>query len=489
MSKNLVLCFEGTSAGFGNPPPSNIIKLFSMLDQNTQTCYYQPGIGTTFGGAVPDIESSTYFKYGLDSIKNSLDAAFALSFESHVQAAYLFLMRFWTPKSKVYIFGFSRGGYTARVLIGFLECFGLFHQGLEMLVPLAWRVYSGWEKAGRPRRDPTSLFLLHLRRLFGQDIRVQFLGIWDTVSLVGILTDRLFPFTTCSSIVDHIRHAQSIDERRAKYRQVPFYVDDHTSDRAVPSLLHRIWIWANSLWFSNHSDTNVSKDILEMWFPGSHGDMGGSWGLDENGKRLSEVPFRWLIAEGCKFGVQLGKDSIESYWERYQPKDSLLLYQHDNLSLRRSKVQEQEIFEGADGVILRCNGRGNSSFLKSIWWWFLELIPFNTKIAKGNGRWTNKFSPNLGKNRVLPPNAQLHWSVFYRLALVDDYRPNNLPPRLGTYIVKLVEETGVSLTEDESASLEALDMESIRTTNLEHIWKRVPDELAHQTGYELMSTA
>lgn len=476
MVKNLVLCFEGTSEGFGIPPPSNVIKLFSMLDKSSQICYYQPGIGTTFGGAVPDIESRGAFHHHLDLAKNTVDAAFALSFDSHVQAAYLFLMRFWEPGARTYIFGFSRGGYAARVLTGFLECFGLFHPGLEELVPMAWKVYREWEKAGRPKRDPNSLFLLQLHRMFGRDIRIHFLGVWDTVNLVGILTDRMFPFTICTAIVDHVRHAQSIDERRARFKHLSFESEVGDCGSSQPTVWSRLLGWLQSR--SGQMPVECSDNILEVWFPGSHGDLGASTGFDEHGKRLSEVPFRWMVAEACNHGLKLDQSSVRSYWETNKPNDSILLYHHDRLSFKKPILPSEKDINTFEENLERFNGRGNSSLLNTLGWWIVELIPFSTRLPDEQGRWSSRFAPNLGQERILPKSARLHWTVFFRLSMVSDYNPGNLPVELGKAFVELLRRAEANIPEEKFLELESYTLNDIRESNLEHIWQQVPDELA-----------
>lgn len=476
MARNLVLCFEGTSEGFGIRPLSNVLKLFSMLDQDSQTCYYQPGIGTTFGGAVPDIASRGALHRYLDLAKNIIDAAFALSFDSHVQAAYLFLMRFWEPGTKTYIFGFSRGGYAAKVLTGFLECFGLFHPGLEELVPMAWKVYREWEKAGRPKRDPNSLFLLQLRRIFGREIRIHFLGVWDTVNLVGFLADRMFPFTTCTAIVDYVRHAQSIDERRARFKHVSFEDQVGDCEREKPNRWSRLRALLST--YSGQTQVSTSDNIMEVWFPGSHGDLGASWGFDENGKRLSEVPFRWMVAEACKYGLKLNKERVSEYWDTNEPKDALTLYHHDHLSFKKPLTEITKSFLMLEEKLERFNGRGSSSFFNTLGWWIVELIPLSTKLPDELGRWGTRFAPNLGKGRVLPLGARFHWSVFFRLSTVSDYKPQNLPSEVGKALVELLRRAEAELLEDEVHSLQQLTVDEIRNTDLEHIWQKVPDELA-----------
>lgn len=479
MTKDLVLCFEGTSQSLGIPPPSNVIKLFSMLDQSSQICYYQPGIGTIYDGAVPDIDSQGHISYAYNTCKNTIDAAFALSFEAQVEDAYLFLMRHWEPNSKIYIFGFSRGGYAARVLSGFLECFGLFRPGQEKLVPTAWKVYKEWEKAGRPERDASSLFLLRMKKLFGREARIHFLGVWDTVNLVGIFRDRIFPFTACTSIVNHVRHAASIDERRTKFKHAPF---DHTcveSDSVAP-VWSNIETWMRSWWSSKPTHVKHSDDIVEVWFPGQHGDIGGGWDFDEEGKRLSEVAFRWMLGEACKYGLRLDETRIKEYWAQNKPNDSILLYHHDMLSLRKSPHKESESFRLSAAEIVRFNGHGNASLFKTIGWWLLEIFPFSTKMPDLTGRWNRRFWPNFGHRRQLPENAIFHWTVFFRMSEVKDYRPRNVPFQCGTSFVDLLKRTGAEFHDSVLESLKSLNAADIRRADLSDIWKQIPDDLARQ---------
>ena len=127
MPKKLILCLDGTSNQFCRDN-TNVVKIAALLDKNAadQMLYYQPGIGT--------IPPPTVFSRTLKWVLTRLDLAFAILLKHHVQDAYRFLMRHYAPEDEIYVFGFSRGAYTARVLAGMVCKVGLLQKGNEELV-------------------------------------------------------------------------------------------------------------------------------------------------------------------------------------------------------------------------------------------------------------------------------------------------------------------------------------------------------------------
>ncbi|AMD20608.1 HDL136Cp [Eremothecium sinecaudum] len=226
--KNLVLCFDGTDNTFGPDPFTNVLKIFRMLESNndgSQMCYYQPGIGTSVS-VLGTIKATTRSKF-----VNTVDSMFAFTLDHHIISAYLFLMEYYEVGDKIFMFGFSRGAFTARVLTGMLERVGLLKRGLEDLAPMAWKLYEAWEYAAQPSQpNYTTTLIDEFRNTFGRNIavRVHFEGLFDSVNSCGIIRDRLFPYTSRSGIVDHVRHAVSIDERRGKLKQQSFSPNPYT---------------------------------------------------------------------------------------------------------------------------------------------------------------------------------------------------------------------------------------------------------------------
>lgn len=165
------------------------------------------------------------------------DSAVGSSFDHHVVGGYRFLMRFYSPGDEIYIFGFSRGAYIARFLAEMLDHVGLLSHGNEEMVSFAWKAFAQWEcrrtAAGddpeeQKKKRQMHEFMKGFRETFSRPVRrIQFLGLFDTVNSVprfetAWMERSKFPYTSRSS-AKVIRHAVSIDERRAKFRQDLMY--------------------------------------------------------------------------------------------------------------------------------------------------------------------------------------------------------------------------------------------------------------------------
>ncbi|CAI4911137.1 ATV_HP_G0040910.mRNA.1.CDS.1 [Saccharomyces cerevisiae] len=222
--KNIILCLDGTRENFGPQPFTNILKLYNLLengDSSEQICYYQPGIGSVGFDAVVDVRR----RLTISHLQNLLDSMFAFSLDNHICSAYLFLMKYFEPGDRIYMFGFSRGAFIARVLAGMIERVGLLSKGLEEMVKMAWQIYEKWEYDSQPNElQYTSTLAEEFKKTFSRDyeVKIHFQGLFDSVNSVGILRDRLFPCTQRSNIVEHVRHCVSLDERRGKFKQLCF---------------------------------------------------------------------------------------------------------------------------------------------------------------------------------------------------------------------------------------------------------------------------
>lgn len=222
MGKTIILCFDGTCENFGPDPFTNVLKIYRLLDTRSQLCYYQPGIGTS-----GDFDAVyTWARYlSWSRLKNLLDSMFAFCLDDHIVSVYLFLMRHYEINDQIYMFGFSRGAFIARVLTGMLERVGLLNVGLEDMVHMAWRIYENWEFAEQPIQPSYMTTLIQeFTKTFCRDypIKIYFQGLFDSVNSVGLCRDRLFPCTQRSNIIKHVRHAVSLDERRGNFKQFCF---------------------------------------------------------------------------------------------------------------------------------------------------------------------------------------------------------------------------------------------------------------------------
>lgn len=253
MARNIVLCLDGTNNKYA-AVNTNVIKLYAILDKRTdQLSYYQPGIGTF---APPGL---------LNKVKRwlitRLDLAIAWLLEEHVSDAYRFVMRYYEEGDRIFLFGFSRGAYTARVLAAMLYKVGLLSRGNEELISFAWDIF---------RKDSNFELANGFRHTFARSVPIHFLGLWDTVSSVGwAWAPKRFEYTMNNPSVGVVRHALALDERRAYFVQ--------------------------NLW-------GTGKDVKQVWFPGVHCDVGGGYVETEAG--LSKIALKWLLEEAESQGLQ-----------------------------------------------------------------------------------------------------------------------------------------------------------------------------------------
>lgn len=228
---SFVLCFDGTGNKFsGTPADSNILKIFRMLDAADPAyhVYYQPGIGTY-------VQSNTYshtsvFTKTYSWVQKTRDSMIGSSFDQHLMAGYKFLMKYYSAGDDIYIFGFSRGSYTARFLAQMLDAVGLLPAGNEEMARFAFKAFARWQRRldgteeERKQKKEMYEYMSAFRETFSRPVRrIRFLGLFDTVNSVPRFEARFmkrskFPYTARSSAL-YIRHAVSIDERRAKFRQ------------------------------------------------------------------------------------------------------------------------------------------------------------------------------------------------------------------------------------------------------------------------------
>jgi uncharacterized protein (DUF2235 family) len=124
--KNIVICCDGTRNEFGDHN-SNVVKLYGTLiiDGRRQIGYYHPGVGTMGAPTARNRISKAW------SIVMGL--AFGAGLLSNVGDAYRYLMNVYEDGDRVFLFGFSRGAYTARALAGVLHMFGLLCPGNDGL--------------------------------------------------------------------------------------------------------------------------------------------------------------------------------------------------------------------------------------------------------------------------------------------------------------------------------------------------------------------
>lgn len=283
MARNIVICCDGTNNEFGEEN-TNVVRLIQSLDRTPgkQLLYYDPGIGT-----LP--EPSTIMAVQKWTRK-VIELAFGAGLIPKVLEAYSFLMNYWEPGDQVFLFGFSRGSYTVRVLAGMLHQMGLLPHGSSNMLPYAVRLYKSIRNAVPDSSNKYWKLCNQFRWTFAREVPgndqrhfpVHFLGLWDTVSSVGwIWEPKTFPFTGHNPSIQNIWHAVSIDERRAFFRS---------------NLVKK--------------DRNNPTQILEQhWFAGDHSDIGGGHGDKEGG--LWRCAFEWLVEGAYNTGLLLDAGRLQ----------------------------------------------------------------------------------------------------------------------------------------------------------------------------------
>ncbi|EAW14274.1 T6SS phospholipase effector Tle1-like catalytic domain-containing protein [Aspergillus clavatus NRRL 1] len=405
--RELVLCFDGTGNTFrADGGESNILKIFRMLDRTKQN---RSGIGT-------DITPGTVANLAIRPsnsmwTQKAFDLALATSFDQHVIRGYRFLARRWVPGAKIYLFGFSRGAYTARFLNEMLDYVGLISADNEEIIPFVWEAFTRWkfsERKDHAERANAMRFLSISRETMCRPVgQVHFLGLFDTVNSVAE-----FNKESCTHPSPRtMRHAVSIDERRIKFQPVLF-----ESQLGTGSLKRKMSVsaWRKEVGDEGDVDsdqTDFEADFEEVYFAGNHGDVGGGW-VGESWP-ASHIPLMWMVQEAIQAGLTFEELKIDK------------LGCHDPMESESAKncriVQEAERAMLHDSLDYD-SGRG----LETLFWRVLEWFPFKRPKVAPDGsvhmtRWHTR-----GMRRPLPKEAKIHGSVIRRLRADPEYRPFNL---------------------------------------------------------------
>jgi len=282
--KRLIICCDGT---WNNPEqedngivaPTNVVKLYNAvadedLSAVKQLKYYHPGLGGEDSGIVDEI----------------LGGAFGTGIGRHISSAYHWLGNNYEEGDEIYIYGFSRGAFTARSLGGILS------KGLLDLRSVSsdesWkRVNKAYESGYRKNLLTTQEWAEDDWEFFNNKEKtpIHFIGVWDTVGALGIPDDLeilnyfddkkkwQFHDTKLGDNVLSARHAMAMDEIRTMFC---------------------VTRWTNA------SECN---DALEVWFPGAHSDVGGGYADSE----LSSGALKWMIEESRSKGLVFREETDE----------------------------------------------------------------------------------------------------------------------------------------------------------------------------------
>ena len=273
--KRLVICCDGTWNRPDSAHVTNIEKIARTVDTDAartggthQLVLYLSGVGVGY------------------SVDRLLGGAFGLGLFTNVLAGYRFLASNYEPGDEIFVFGFSRGAYTARSLGGMIGKVGLLTRRalVEEKLPEAVRRYK--------REDPTDGKPGQSTEEFRHDYchersRITFLGVFDTVGALGVpgaLRRRhQFHDVTLGANVDCARQALAIDETRMKFEPC--------------------------LWDAVAGGEVDDPRVRQVWFEGAHTDVGG--GYAETG--LSDTALLWMVAEAARQGLVFDEELLATY--------------------------------------------------------------------------------------------------------------------------------------------------------------------------------
>jgi uncharacterized protein (DUF2235 family) len=283
--RNLAVFLDGTWNT--DDDDTNVFRLKSLCaETELQLRYYSKGVGTTKGEELSG-------------------GAFGIGIEEEVLAAYRWLMERYQKEDRIYVFGFSRGAFTARSLCGLISKCGLLRLGSPMsLKQLYARYKTGMTTRTIYELEHITTDLTHEEKWmkeYCQPIPIFFQGLWDTVGALGL------PFGNFPKISRSRFAFLEVDLRRNYYLAYhALAVDEHRK------------AFAPTLWTAARHDNADNVDRREMakveqrWFPGAHADVGGGYpdGL------LAQPPARWILSKakdhGLLFRAEIAPDPSEA---------------------------------------------------------------------------------------------------------------------------------------------------------------------------------
>lgn len=312
MKRIAVFC-DGTWSGAEQPHPTNVRRMAMMVsprgaDGAEQRVLYFQGVGVPEGGS------------WLERLNEKVSGgAMGFGLDSKIATAFLHLCRAYEPGDEVMVFGFSRGAYTARSLVGLIRNCGLPAAPSPDLVRACFAHYRDRSAATKPDSAASLAFRLRVSPRIatsaeeqewrqagghpaGHAFAVACLGVWDTVGALGIpshwglparILNRKYRFhdTDLTRMVRSARHAVAVDEERRHF---------------VPTL------WTN---LDALRAENPGGDYRQEWFAGVHGAVGGGGDIVS----LSGLALLWVARGAAAAGLALDPAALEAVRRQCDP--------------------------------------------------------------------------------------------------------------------------------------------------------------------------
>lgn len=379
--RNLVVLLDGTGNELGRNL-SNVLKLFRIAETGErQLCFYNPGVGT--------IARASPWHRMRQKFVETIGLALGYGLDDNVLSAYRFLVENWREGDQIYLFGFSRGAWTARILGGLIHLIGLVRPEQLNMCESALGTYK------RAASDDDLPLAWHFSRVIGaRRPTIRFIGVWDTVgSVIVPRPDRFYipsletlPYTQTNPSVQTFRHALALDERRRMFRVARWaQPQPFVPNRYKPS-------------------QKCDQDIEQRWFAGVHSDIGG--GYPETESALSKLPLIWMVDAAVTAGLRINKPN----------------YRHLAYGVPSKEGQHDYVAPSTIGAMHRS--------LKGFWWLF-EVLPKSVKYREWGRRSLFGFYLPHSEPRTIEPGQVIDSSIQTRIQSDTSYRPVNLEPRAG----------------------------------------------------------
>lgn len=310
MAKNIVLFSDGTGNSSAKAEKTNVWRLFEALVQadGTQVAHYDDGVGTS---------SNKYLA--------ALGGAFGWGLKRNVIDLYKFVCRNYQAGDRIHGFGFSRGAYTIRMVVGLIASQGVLpYESEELLQRKAraayreyrWKNHWKWHHLAYPLMWLSGLLFRGRDALIGDPydpnandhgVTVAFLGLWDTVAAYEMPIDEIkramnrwlwpmgFSDCTLSPIVARAFHALSLDDQRETFH--PLIWDEVKEAQMV------------------RADKVQAGRVTQVWFAGVHSNVGGGYPED----RLSLVPLDWIAQHAQANGLRFNPLALQLIFEQKSP--------------------------------------------------------------------------------------------------------------------------------------------------------------------------
>jgi uncharacterized protein (DUF2235 family) len=415
--KNIVICCDGTGNEISENI-SNVLKLYRTLRKTERTTprqmvFYDPGVGT--------LARQNAWKKLVQNASAIFGLATGYGLDDNVLDCYEFIVDNYENGDAIYLFGFSRGAYTVRVLAGLIHKVGLIAKQQGNLAGSGLTAYKQFS-SDTPQPDggldlapftdggavvpgpgsKADQAAQYARILSVRWPTIKFVGVWDTVASVIVpRPDRFYwPSLLTLAFVKHnpsieiFRQAIAIDEKRRMFRLQP-------------------WDEGGQFWPSRYApkDKWKDQDSLQVWFAGVHADIGGGYPEVQSG--LSKYPLLWMIEEAVTCGLKVDRRTVNQLGWGRQRKSSPFSYVKPDFLPDPGNP---------DSAAWQPHNSMNAA------WRALEYVPKKDTYKEWPERKsTLGFYIPAAEPRLIPEGAFIHQSALDKMAQDPNYRPGNIP--------------------------------------------------------------